>query len=187
MNVLHLANEEFLPQVCRLVDEGHAVTLLAKGNSMRPFLESDRDSVVLMRTARYAVGDVVLAEVCKGVFVIHRMDSIRLASGQRVRTVRADADAQVVLRGDGNPHGTEQCRAADLRAVVVRFKRRGRTYAATGRLWRCYSWAWTRLLPLRRPLLAAYRLLWLGEWPRRWRRNGRPRPEEGGTGRRASR
>ena len=66
MKVIQLPNAEFLPHVCALVDEGHNVSIRAKGSSMRPFLESGRDIAVLSKTESYKVGDVVLAEIEKG-------------------------------------------------------------------------------------------------------------------------
>ena len=153
MTSIQMDNAQFLPHVCQLVQEGHKVTIGAKGNSMRPFIESDRDAVVLSRLSQPAVGDVVLAELEPGHYVLHRIDAIK---GDLIR-----------LRGDGNPYQTEQCNACDLRATVVVIVRKGRKYATSSRTWKVYSWLWTRLLPMRRYLLALYRLLWRGELPAR--------------------
>lgn len=153
MTSIQMDNAQFLPHVCQLVQEGHKVTIGAKGNSMRPFIESDRDAVVLSRLSQPAVGDVVLAELEPGHYVLHRIYAIK---GDLIR-----------LRGDGNPYQTEQCNACDLRATVVVIVRKGRKYATSSRTWKVYSWLWTRLLPMRRYLLALYRLLWRGELPAR--------------------
>ena len=77
MQTLNLNNAEFLPHVCEFVNEGHKVTILARGNSMRPFIESDRDEVVLTRATQYNVGDIVLAEIQPGHYVLHRIDKIQ--------------------------------------------------------------------------------------------------------------
>ncbi len=154
MPTIQLANAEFLPHVCELVNQGHKVTIRAKGNSMRPFLESGRDKAVLSRIdIPPQVGDVVLAEINKGVYVLHRID-------------RIDGD-KVTLRGDGNHRGTESCRHCDLRAIAKEFVRKNKTWHTDSRFWRIYSCTWCALLPFRRILLAAYRLLWLGEIPRK--------------------
>ena len=100
MHTLQLENAEFLPHVCQFVNEGHSVSIRAKGNSMRPFVESDRDVAVLTKCEKYKVGDVVLAEITPGHYVLHRID-------------RIDGDA-VTLRGDGNVRGTEHCTLSDI-------------------------------------------------------------------------
>ncbi len=154
MKSVQLDNATFLPHVCQLIDEGHTVTIRAKGNSMRPFIESDRDSVILGRAADVKVGDVVLAEISHGLYVLHRLDAV---SGHRVR-----------LRGDGNPYQVEVCSITDIRAKAVAVVRKGREYSVNSRTWAAYSKLWTRALPLRRYLLALYRLLWLGILPDRF-------------------
>lgn len=157
MKTIQLSNAEFLPHVCELVNQGHKVSIRAKGNSMRPFLESGRDVAVLSKIGTPATGDVVLAEIAKGRYVLHRIVNIK-------------GDI-ITLRGDGNLTGTETCRTDDLRAIANEFVRKGKRWHTSSRVWRIYSWTWTRLLPLRRVLLAAYRLLWLGKLPKRLTRN----------------
>lgn len=152
-SVVELENEVFLPYVCELVNEGHTVSIRARGYSMRPFIEHDRDDVVLGKTDTYKVGDVALAEVSTGHFILHRIDAMK--------------DDKVRLRGDGNYPGVEYCRISDLRAVMVQVIRKGRTWNADGKVWRCYSRLWVKCLPVRRYLLALYKLLWLHQLPAR--------------------
>ena len=71
--VKQLPNEEFLPQVVALINEGHTITLPLRGRSMRPFLEDNRDKALLKAVDKPQVGDAVLAELWKGHFVLHRM------------------------------------------------------------------------------------------------------------------
>ena len=42
-----IPNEVLLPEVARLISEGHTVTLTVRGNSMNPFLVDRRDRLVL--------------------------------------------------------------------------------------------------------------------------------------------
>lgn len=156
MASIQMENAKFLPHVCQLVQEGHKVTIAAKGNSMRPFIESDRDAVVLAPVGTPAVGDVVMFETPPGHYILHRIISI---NGETL-----------TMCGDGNFNQTEQCSPSELRAKAVTIIRKGRAYATTSRTWRAYSSVWTRLHPLRRYLLALYRLLWMGEWPARFTR-----------------
>ena len=171
MRVVQLNNAEFLPHVCALVDEGHDVSIRAKGNSMRPFLESGRDIAVLSHADAYRVGDVVLAEIEKGHYVLHRIDAIHTPQGEPIKGPTHDSDARITLRGDGNIRGTESCLLRDVRCVASSFERKGKVWStSTSRFWRIYSRLWPALLPVRRYLLAAYRLLWLHELPQRWQK-----------------
>jgi hypothetical protein len=150
--IKQLPNDEFLPHVVALVEEGHTVTLPLRGRSMRPFLEDGRDKALLAAPTDINVGDAVLAEIQPGHYVLHRIIEI--------------IEKQVTLRGDGNL-GNEYCRIEDIRAKAIAFYRKGRTKAdsVTGLKWRLYSAIWTRLYPIRRYLLFAL----YPHFPRRWK------------------
>ncbi len=156
MSTIHLTNSEFLPHVCELVAKGHKVTIRAKGNSMRPFLESGRDQAVLSAIGTPKVGDVVLAEIYKGMYVLHRIDRIQ--------------GENITLRGDGNVRGTEACQLSDIRAIALTFIRKGKIWHTDTIFWKTYSKLWRTLLPFRRILLALYRLLWLRQLPARFKK-----------------
>lgn len=145
---IKLSNAEFLPEIVKLLDEGHTVTLRLRGFSMRPFLEDNRDKALMTKATNPKVGDPVLAEIEPKHFVLHRI-------------VRIDGD-RVTLRGDGNL-GSEHCTLADVKASIIGFYRKGRTTLdrTDGWKWRTYSFIWTRLYPIRRYLLAFYRRVWL--------------------------
>ena len=142
IKTIQMANAVLLPEVVRLLEEGHTVTLPLRGYSMRPFLENGRDKALLRKPVCINVGDAVLAEIAPKHFVLHRIVSIK--------------GDHVTLRGDGNL-GVEHCRLGDVKATAVGFYRKGREQldSTDGRKWRIYSWVWTRLLPLRRYLLFA--------------------------------
>lgn len=145
---IKLDNASFLPQVVKLLNEGHTVTISLKGYSMRPFLEDGRDKALLTKPINPMVGDPVLAEISPGHFVLHRI--VKMDGGE------------VTLRGDGNI-GVEHCHKKDICGAVVGFYRKGRRKLdrTDGRKWRLYSYVWMRLLPVRGYLLAAYRRLWM--------------------------
>ena len=153
-----MQNDVFLPQVVELINEGHTVTIMARGNSMMPFIKDGRDSLIFSNlNLDIRVGEAVLAEIHKGVFVCHRIVEIK--------------DGKVTLRGDGNVQGTETCRIEDVKAQLVAVTRDGKYYDLnTSKVWKIYSFCWTRLLPLRRYLLALYRLLAMHQLPQRWQR-----------------
>lgn len=159
MQKLSVVNSIFLPQVVQLIQEGHKATIIARGNSMRPFIEDSRDKLVFGKVDHLRVGDVILAEVEEGHFVCHRIEAIK--------------DGVVTMRGDGNVEGTEVFPEANVRAKLLQVVRKGKTYTLTNsRVWKCYSAVWPKLLPMRRYLLALYRLLWLHQLPQRWTRSG---------------
>ena len=141
-------NSEFLPEVVKMLNERHTVTLRLRGFSMRPFLEDGRDKALLTKLVTIKKGDAVLAEVTPGHYVLHRIISIK--------------GENVVLRGDGNIE-VERCSLADIKGFAIGFYRKRRTKLdrTNGLKWRVYSLVWTTLFPLRRYLLAFYRRIWL--------------------------
>ena len=142
------ANAILIPEIVKLLDEGHTVTLRLKGYSMRPFLEDGRDKALLKKAVNPKVGDPVLAEIGEKHFVLHRIIAIQGDHG--------------ILRGDGNLR-EEHCSIGDVKGAVIGFYRKGREKLdrTDGWKWRTYSWFWTRLYPIRRYLLAFYRRIWL--------------------------
>ena len=145
---IQFANAILLPEIVKMLNEGHTVTLRLKGFSMRPFLEDGRDKALLTKPTNPKVGDPVLAEIAPKHFVLHRI-------------IEINGD-DVTLRGDGNL-GTENCKLKDVQGAVIGFYRKGRETLdhTDGRKWRVYSWLWTRLYPIRRYLLAFYRRIWI--------------------------
>ena len=146
MKEIQFANAVLIPEIIKLIDDGHTVTLRLKGFSMRPFLEDGRDKALL--TVSPKVGDPVLAEITPLHFVLHRIINI---DGEKV-----------TLRGDGNLRN-EECTLADIKGAVIGFYRKGREKLdrTDGKKWKIYSWFWTRLFPIRRYLLAFYRRIWI--------------------------
>lgn len=142
------SNVQLLPEVVKMLNEGHTVTLPLKGYSMRPFLENGRDKALLIKVQHLKKGDPVLAEVRPGHYVLHRIVAIH--------------SNRVVLCGDGNL-ANEYCRQEDVRASVIGFYRKGRTTLdrIDGCKWRIYSMIWVNLRPFRRILLSVYRRFWI--------------------------
>ncbi|SFG12116.1 S24/S26 family peptidase [Prevotella sp. KH2C16] len=145
---VQFSNAELLPEIVKMMDEGHTVTLRLRGYSMRPFLEDNRDKALMAKAKDLKKGDVVLAEIEPKHFVLHRVIKI--------------SEDGVTLRGDGNL-GVEHCTKEDVRGFVIGFYRKGREKIdkTNGLKWRLYSLVWGALYPVRRYLLAAYRRIWL--------------------------
>ena len=147
-NKVQFENAIFLPEIVKMLNEGHTVTLTLRGNSMRPFLEDYRDKALFVKPTTIAVGDPVLAEIAPKHFVLHRIIAI---NGEAV-----------TLLGDGNLL-TEHCKKKDIVGAVIGFYRKGRNTLdrTNGWKWRCYSYVWTSLRPIRRYLLGIYRKIWI--------------------------
>ena len=56
---IQFSNAELLPEIVKLINEGHTVTLRLKGFSMRPFLENNRDKALLTKPKDIKVGQPV--------------------------------------------------------------------------------------------------------------------------------
>ena len=138
-----LANDVLLPEVVRLLDEGERVKLRVKGDSMLPFIVGGRDSVVLGKTELLHKGDIALAHLADGRYVLHRILAI--------------ADERVTLMGDGNLYGTEECHRRDIAGVAVKILRNGKYIDCTSPDECSKATLWRVLKPFRRYLLGIYR------------------------------
>jgi len=140
MKKMILPNEILLGEVSGMLAEGMEVIIMTKGNSMLPFIIGDRDSVRLRKMDTVNVGDIVLGEISKGHYVLHRV-------------FEKDGD-KITLMGDGNLYGTEKCLSSDIKGTVTAIiTPSGREKKVTsGRCWR-------KLMPFRRIILGIYRRL----------------------------
>ncbi|MGM9693729.1 MAG: S24/S26 family peptidase [Alloprevotella sp.] len=142
-----IPNKILIGEIRNALQQGHTATLRVKGVSMRPFLESLRDKVLLVppQPEQIKVGDVVLAEISKDLFVLHR---VAKREGERL-----------TLRGDGNVYGTEKCTVSDVIGVVTAFFRKGKTTpdSVEDKKWRIYSRLWPSSSLLRRLILGIWR------------------------------
>ncbi len=145
---VEIANSILLPEIVKFMNEGHTVTLLLKGYSMRPFLEHGRDEGLLKKADSPKIGTPVLAEIAPGKYVLHRLIAV---NGEKV-----------TLLGDGNIT-PEYCRYSDIKGEAIGFYRKGRKQLdpIDGWKWKVYSKLWMSLRPIRRWLLAFYRRIWI--------------------------
>jgi hypothetical protein len=145
MRRLTLPNRFIFSQVKEMIANDAEVTILTKGNSMLPFIIGDKDSVVLRKVDTLNKGDIVLAELPNEHYVLHRIISI---SGD-----------EVILMGDGNIRGTEQCKADHIIAKAIAILHNGKSIDCYSRTNRIKANIWRLLLPIRRYILAIYRRL----------------------------
>ena len=145
MKSFSIPNNILIPEIKKMIDEGHTTTFRVRGFSMRLFLEDQRDKVLLGPCKKVKCGDVILAEVCPQRYVLHRV-------------IKKEGD-QLTLKGDGNVYGTESCQVKDIIGIAIGFYRKNREKPdlVTGWKWRTYSKIWLALSPMRRLILGIYR------------------------------
>ena len=168
-----ITDEGIIEEAIRLVGEGVSVTLPVNGNSMLPFIIGGKESVILQKPfdrlrdrtvgepqstvgepVEPRVGDVVLAWVKGGYYVVHRI----IAIGKGQPTDGALAERLYTLMGDGNLSITEQCTTSDIKALVTHVVSADGRRHEIDNLWRRNAARlWWHLRPIRRYLLALYR------------------------------
>ena len=152
---MRVENDILIPELARLLAEGKEVRFTPSGVSMRPFIEGDKDSVILSPMERLPQkGDILLAQVAapdgQKRYVLHRL--IRIEGSDT-------SEPLYILMGDGNLAGTETCIRQNIIGRVTRIENPSgkRKPLTRGTLWRL-------LLPYRKYLLKIYRhsaLKWL--------------------------
>ena len=145
MKKVIIQNSLIFSEVAKLVSNGGCVTLKTKGNSMLPFIRGERDSVVLVKAKDIKLYDIVLALVNENQYVLHRVVGIN--------------GKQLTLMGDGNLKGCEICSRDDVIATAVEVIGDGRKYNCRSEQHFRKARIWKMLLPIRRYLLAIYKLI----------------------------
>jgi hypothetical protein len=119
---------------------------------MRPFIEGDRDSVVLAALTRNPKrGDILLAKVQvaavnASTYVLHRL----------IRVEQNEQQTRYILQGDGNLCGEEICSREQIIARVIRIEcPNGHRKTLTR------GFLWHKLFSVRKWLLKIYRHTWL--------------------------
>ncbi len=147
-------NDILIPEIAKMLASGKEVRFTPSGDSMRPFIEGDRDSVVLAKLDREPqIGDIVLASALpsytdddENIYVLHRIVEEDWDEDEGVPYVVYD------LEGDGNLSGREFCGPEEIYGTVIRIEspRGFRKLLTRGKLW-------LRLKPHRPFLLKIYR------------------------------
>ena len=143
MQTKTVPNAELIPAIGKLIEEGQEVIFKPKGMSMLPFIRGGMDSVLLRKADGLKVGDIALAEIGEGRYVLHRIEMIE--------------GETIVLMGDGNLVGRERCRREDVMAIAVKIIKDRREIDCQSQGHLRNAEIWRRLLPVRRYLLAIYR------------------------------
>lgn len=147
---MRVANDILIPELARLLQEEKEVRFTPSGTSMRPFIEGEKDSVVLAPLKREPqIGDILLARAQtqgRYTYVLHRV----------LRIEKDNAKTTYILQGDGNLQGEEQCALADIIGIVKRVE-----YPSGRRKCMPVAYMWRLLIKQRKYLLKIYRHTWL--------------------------
>ncbi|MBQ9742056.1 MAG: S24/S26 family peptidase [Ruminococcus sp.] len=137
--------KSYLSALCELIAQGQTVSTIVTGDSMVPFLGSNRDTIYLSPlTCDPKKGDVVLFRRESGDFVLHRICRIR-PEGYFLT-----GDRQTIIEG---PVPKER-----ILACATSARRKGRLISRRSPVWIFYRTVWLWLLPLR-PAVFALRSL----------------------------
>ena len=138
---MRLKNDIFFAEVEELLAEGRQVTILVRGNSMRPLLRDGRDKIVLRRAND--------EDIRKGAVMLFRYRGSHVM--HRVRKIEGDV---VIFEGDGNYKLQEVVTRKDIVAVVEAVVRpSGRRIECSSRRWRFLSFMWLSQMRIERRVI----------------------------------
>jgi len=135
---LSIPQDLFFEGMRTILDEGKDVVMTPKGNSMLPFIQNGKDSVILTKPSRpVEVGDIILFKTGDR-YIMHRVISVE--------------GGKLTMMGDGNVKGKETCGEGDVIGLVTEIHKENGKVVRPGkaRLWRL-------LRPFRRYILAFYK------------------------------
>lgn len=123
-----------------LIETGEPICLKVNGNSMRPFLRHNIDSVIAVKfDGEVKVGDVVFFTRSNGTVVMHRV----------VKT----EDEVVFVCGDAQETIEGPVQKNQIFAKVTSFVRNGKEIHANNTLYRFLLNLWIKLIPWRHLIL----------------------------------
>ena len=142
---LILPNEILLSKAAQVVAEGKIAIIPLKGQSMYPFIHGGIDCVELSLPSALKVGDIILAEIRPGKYLLHRI-------------YQFTGDDGIVLMGDGNLYNKEYCVRSDVRAkALVAISKNGKRRRLDSSSMKIFAKVWKFCLPIRGLLL---RICW---------------------------
>lgn len=135
-------NDTLFPVIIKYIEEGKIVMINASGNSMRPFIKNG-EKVVLEKSLKYEIDNIVLAHLPNGKYVLHRIYS---RSGNIV-----------TLMGDGNIQGEEYCPFDSLKAICrAKFDSIGNEIALDSKEQKNKVIMWKKCIDYRKELLSSF-------------------------------
>lgn len=142
-----LDTREYVSVLKALAEEGQTVNMTVAGNSMSPFLIHGRDVVCFeKRNRELRVGDIVFYQRKTGQYVMHRICRIKSEGFYLI------GDAQTEIEGP--------VEETQIFAVITKVRRNGISMGPGDFWWEFFEHVWVRIIPLRRPLIKIYGVLY---------------------------
>mgnify|MGYP001460832383 FL=1 len=138
-----ISTRELLPLVDEIIKSGKKAIITVSGNSMRPFIVSNRDKVLLGAVNNLKKADIILFKDKHGRYILHRIYRIK---DDKCRTI-----GDYCLMEDG------EVKRDDIIGVVEEIIRKGKKISCDSLLWRIYSHVWLALLPVRKYLIVMHK------------------------------
>ena len=137
-------NDECIPVLIELMEEGREVAMTISGSSMNPFLIHHRDSILMKKPdGPVGRGDMVFYRRASGAYVMHRVHHV-----DRNGKLYMAGDAQTEIEGPLDP----DC----VFAIITKVKRKGKWIQPGDFWWFFFRHIWIRCIPLRRLLMRIY-------------------------------
>lgn len=129
-----------------LTQEDKTVGVPVSGNSMSPFLISQRDYVIFQKPNRpLKKGDIVFFRRDSGEYILHRITKIR--------------EKQYYILGDAQTHEEGPIREDQIFGLVTKVRRKGKWIDSSDFWWQFFEKVWIRMIPLRPFIRKLYGLL----------------------------
>ncbi len=139
----------YIPMLRSILEEGKTVPMIITGNSMSPFLVSQRDRIFLKKAEDpLRVGDMAFFRRPTGQYVFHR-----------IRKIQPDG---YYFLGDAQTEVEGPLPRKAIFAVAVQVERKGRLIGPGDFWWEFFRTVWPRLRPVR-PLAVRFYGLVLGK------------------------
>ena len=138
--------EDYVKILEELTSENKTVGVPVSGNSMAPFLISQRDHVIFQKPDRpLRKGDIVFFRRDSGEYILHRIFRIK-KNGYFIL-----GDAQTKLEGP--------VREDQIFGLVTKIRRKGKWIDSSDFWWRFFEKVWIRIIPLRPVIRAVYGII----------------------------
>lgn len=143
----YVDNDEYIPVLKEIIESGRKVSMVVSGNSMRPLITHQKDSVQLEAPDRpLKKGDIVFYQRVNGQYVLHRICRI-----DREGHIWCIGDAQTVVEGPLD----QDC----VFAIVTGIHRKGKWYYPRDFVWKFFEYVWIRMIPIRPYAVSFYGFL----------------------------
>lgn len=127
-----------------LAQEDKTVGVPVSGNSMSPFLISQRDYVIFQKPNRpLQKGDIVFFRRDSGEYILHRVSKIR--------------KNQYYILGDAQTMVEGPIREDQIFGLVTKVRRKGRWIDPSDFWWKFFEKVWIQMVPMRTLIMSIYK------------------------------